>query len=758
MLRFLILLFVLLVGCLESPAPLTITKSAPFNVIWDTPSQDKEGSMPLGNGDVGGNVWITPEGELNQYLAKTDAFNQNAQLLKLGAVAVSLSPNPFREEGFMQALLLEDGSVQVTQTDNSGDTVAEILVWIDAHNPVVQIDVETAKETRLQVDLKIWRDSLRQLASWERHAAYGMVNSGGPIYVNPDTVFSLESPQLVWAHRNDSSIWSATLENQGLAALTTRYQDPLLYRTFGGLVQGTGLAKSSDRQLTSEEPAKSHSVQIQVHSSQEEEVNDWITSLQNEAEIVAGKSIIDRYYNHRLWWRNFWNRSYLIPSGSAAADSVAQAYILQRYLSACAGRGVLPIKFNGSLFNVGGTDEQLDVTYNADYRRWGGPYWFQNTRLVYWPMLESGDFEMMAPLFRMYLNNLPFAKDRTSTYFDHGGAFFPETQYFWGAYTQDNYGWQDQREEAGLSDKTGTTLNQYIRYHYDGALELTALMLDYYFYTGQDGFLYDTLLPLSNEIIGFYQQHYPRDEQGELLVYPAQALETYWDVENPTPVIAGLRWTLGELLRIPHHKLDSLDIESWQAFLDDLPKIPVGEKNGQRLILPAEDTLQSSRTNIENPELYAIFPFRIYGIGGEDLTLAVRTFKSRQIRGNRGWYQDETQAAYLGLAEEAKNGLVKRVLLKHQDSRFTVFWGPNFDWIPDQDHGGNLLKALQVMMIQTVGDSILLMPAWPKTWNAEFRLHSTNQTVVEGSLINGAVDFQVQPPEREKQVKLMLDE
>lgn len=39
--------------------------------------------------------------------------------------------------------------------------------------------------------------------------------------------------------------------------------------------------------------------------------------------------------------------------------------------------------------------------FDADYRRWGGPYWFQNTRLAYWPMLAGDDYEMMQPFPRL---------------------------------------------------------------------------------------------------------------------------------------------------------------------------------------------------------------------------------------------------------------------------------------------------------------------------------------------------------------------
>jgi len=109
---------------------------------------------------------------------------------------------------------------------------------------------------------------------------------------------------------------------------------------------------------------------------------------------------------------------------------VSQGYALQRYVNACAGRGDCPIKFNGSIFTVDGRRGKM--AYTADYRAWGGPYWFQNTRLIYWPMIAAGDFDLMEPFFRMYVSTLALARARTPIYFGHEGAFFPETMYFWG--------------------------------------------------------------------------------------------------------------------------------------------------------------------------------------------------------------------------------------------------------------------------------------------------------------------------------------
>ena len=70
----------------------------------------------------------------------------------------------------------------------------------------------------------------------------------------------------------------------------------------------------------------------------------------------------------------------------------------------------------------------------------GATFWFQNTRLPYWSMLESGDFEMMKPLFDMYMKALPIRQFATKKYYNHTGAYYPETLNFWGSYTNENYG------------------------------------------------------------------------------------------------------------------------------------------------------------------------------------------------------------------------------------------------------------------------------------------------------------------------------
>ena len=66
--------------------------------------------MPIGNGDLGLNVWTEQNGDLVFLIGKTDAYTENGQLVKLGRVRVHLTPNPFASaSGFQQELKLRDG-------------------------------------------------------------------------------------------------------------------------------------------------------------------------------------------------------------------------------------------------------------------------------------------------------------------------------------------------------------------------------------------------------------------------------------------------------------------------------------------------------------------------------------------------------------------------------------------------------------------------------------------------------------------------
>ena len=107
------------------------------------------------------------------------------------------------------------------------------------------------------------------------------------------------------------------------------------------------------------------------------------------------------------------------------------------------------------------------------------------------------------------------------------------------------------------------------------------------------------------------------------------------------------------------------------------------------------------------------------------------------------------------MTDEAARILKVKISNSHAAYRWPATWGPNFDWLPDQCHGGNLMATTHYMLLQHAGDKILLLPAWPKDWDVSFKLHAPRKTTVECVYRGGKIEkLEVLPPERRKDLTL----
>ena len=723
------------------------------NVVWNSPSQDAHGSMPLGNGDVGVNAWVEPSGDLVFYVSKTDAWDENGRLCKIGRVRVQFDPPLAVAAHFEQALVLRDGVITIQSA--VGKSPTKIRLWVDADQPVVQVESESTTPVRCRASVELWRLRERPFGALDdSHSGGGLSQQAFKPTVLPDVVVTSAVPRVAWHHRNTRSLYPECLRNQHLQALQDRFADPLLQHTFGASLRGESLVADGPLALKSPAPAKRHQFSVCVLAERAETPESWLKHLESIERTASKTGVAKSQKTTRAWWRSFWNRSWVVVEESGGESKVpslvTRGYILQRFMNACSGRGGAPIKFNGSIFTVeakpGASPETPDG--DPDWRQWGGNYWFQNTRLAYWPMLASGDFELMAPWFRMYRDALPLSQARIQAYygFDHA-AQFPETMYWWGLPNNGDYGWNNTAPEPA---------NSYIRRYWNGSLELIALMLDRYDFTQDQAFARETLLPLADPLIAFLDHYWQkRDANGKIIFDPAQSLETWHVAVNPMPEIAGYRFLLPRLLALPKTVTSADQRARWSKLLAELPPIPIADVAGVKLLRPAESF--SQRSNSENTELYAVFPYRLYGAGRPGLDLARTTYNQRANRHNRGWCQDSIQAACLGLGDEAGKLVAARAADVNQSYRFPVMWGPNFDWIPDQDHGNNILNTLHFMLLQYDGDRLFVLPAWPKAWNVAFKLHAPRNTVVAGEVRNGkVVSLTVTPKSRTVDVVNML--
>ena len=733
-----------------------------YNVIWATPSHDASGSMPIGNGEVGLNVWVEEDGDLCFYISRTDAWSEACRLLKLGRIRVGFSPNPFiKGSPFHQELKLRDGCIAIV-AGAPGHEV-KLNIFVDAGAPVIHVIGESAQPLNVRATLEIWRTEKKVLMGRELASSWTMQAAPPEISVWESADVVSNAPGAVtWFHRNEYSVVPCTLKQQGLEGLAALVQDPLLHRITGGRMSARGFVTDAPHTLNSSAPTKRFAIQIATHSAQTDSVAVWEKELAGQAARSSRAQAAAR--TTAAWWAAFWERSWVFVEGdqderpsqdrrapgpeadfhdASPVSRVTQAYILQRWMAICAGRGHYPIKFNGSIFTVNPELTDSTQNFNADWRRWGDCYWWQNTRHPGSAAMACGDYELLRPLFRLYREVSPICKGRAELYYDADGVYFPETMTIFGTYANQDYGW----DRSGL--KPNEVQCGYWRYAWQQGLELVNLMLDYYDHTGDQPFLSGELIPMAHEVLRYYDTRFARDPNGILIISPTQVIETYWTgVTNDTPSVAGLHVVLDRLLALPGDTANSAEREFWTRMKAATPPLPMRVENRRRLVAPAEQ--------FENPELYAVWPFRIFGVGRPDLETGVETFQRRLAKIMTGWCYDGQCAAMLGLTGEAQRQLLAKVRNTNPHHRFPAMWGPNFDWLPDQDHGSNILLTLQQMLLEASGDKLYLLPAWPREWNVRFKLHAPRQTIVEGEWRDGKmVHLAVTPNARKSGIVVM---
>lgn len=933
-----------------------------YNVVWNSPGKNASDSMPAGNGEVGINLWVEEDGDLQFYISRTDSWSESCRLLKIGKVRISVSPNPFLKGNFfVQKLNFNEGCIEISAGKNREEI--KITTFVDANAPVIHIVGEARSLYEIIATLELWRTNKKILKGTELESSWTMKDAPENIIVSesPDIIIDSFDNGIMWCHRNEDSIVPITLQHQGIESFSHLVSDPIIHRTFGGVMIGKQFKKISSTSIKTEKPVKQFQIQVGTLSLQTDTLLEWQNQI---AKIAMDNSNSKKALSKTSgWWNNFWDRNWIFVEGderiilpqnnhplrigcdsngssvfkgyisrlsifdkplnqneiinlskngitgslpkpigcwmpgnienkavknlfstnlignmygdiistniggtnvgffkngrieipnhqlfqfkngftlealinpdnssgaarifdkvTAGVDDgflfdtypskslrllvgveqiiakdvlpeskwshiaatydtqsgemkiylngnlvasnlsnnenqqtnislITRAYQLQRWISACAGSGNYPIKFNGSIFTVN-PEFAGGPKLDPDWRRWGDCYWWQNTRLPYFPMLSAGDFDSMQPLFDFYISNLPICKARAKFYYNADGVYFPETMTIFGTYANGDYGWNRQGK------KTNEVLSPWWRYAYQQGLELVTLMIDYYDYTLDKKFLNQKLIPIAREVLLYFDTRFKRDENGKLIISPTQAVETYWyGVTNDTPTVAGLHSVVDRLDKIRELLLPDVR-ELITKMKNSLPEIPVATDKNVSFILPAKN-FEPKRSNIENPELYAIWPFRLFTVGKENVEIGQETYNRRFEKSMIGWSYDGQCAAILGLTDEAKKQLLFKVRNSNKNFRFPAMWGPNYDWLPDQDHGSSIMLTLQNMLIFDDGKKIHLFPAFPKKWSVNFKLRATKNTTVECEYRNGKINkLKVTPASRRNDIVVHLN-
>ena len=691
-----------------------------YNVVWTTPSTNgSPGSMPLGNGDITANVWVENNGgDLMMYIGKSDTWSEGTRLLKLGRVRTHFSPNPFAAGlPFSQTLNFYNGEIDVT----AGQAGSQIFlrIYIDANQPVIRIEAGGQQNFTMSCSNEIWRTSVQPINSGDQDSFRGVAGASLMPSESPDVALTLPD-RLVWYHQNTNSYFSTLFKAENLSGYQGGYVDPFTNRIFGATILATNFTVVNN-QLLQSGSGTNFLVSIYPFTAQAGSESGWQAQMNDRIAQVNATSEPAALTNHQAWWDAFWNRSWIFVSGDTNATNVTRGYLEQRFVEACQGRGQYPIKFNGGTFTFDYAGQ------NADYRAWGPGYWNQNTRLLYWPLLASGDFDLMQPFFNMYTNMLPVQTAATMHYYGHGGAFFPETFNIFGLYYGDDWGW---------NNSSGTTCGDtYIKYHYQGGLETLAMMLAYYDYTQDSGFASNCIVPMGTQVVRFFNEHWPKTS-GKLVFYPANACEMYWSCTNPADYISGLTYDTQKLLALPANLTTPALMTEWSNCLAALPPLPMDPTGSY--VKPAQT--YGAPMNSENPECYCIFPYRIFGLGLTNFNVGLATFNNRTVKTYKSdWSQDVIEEPLVGLTGAAQTDVINNFNDTEPAARFQAFWTSRSDYVPTEDTGGAAMSGLQFMLLQCVGNQIRLLPAWPAGWNVDFKLNAPGNTAVRLVLTNGTV-------------------
>ena len=393
----------------------TVDKFVAVNdVTWTTLGTNENDSMPIGNGDLAANVWTEQNGDIVLLIAKSDAWSENGELLKSGRVRVNLDPNPFTNSAaFTQTLKLGTGDVEL----RAGSNFARI--WVDANNPVVHVQVQTAAPVQVKATSEVWRTKEYTLDSRAiGRTGLGFFEWGGypdSLTFYPDTILEPKDNRVSSCHFNTHSIYPMVFEKEHLESLLPGYPDPLLHRCFGLSMKGENLAGSDNQTLKSSKASSSQQLDIYALTEKAESPGAWRADLDEKIKKIDGVKTSKARTAHENWWKEFWSRSWISVTGTPDTEKATQGYAMQRFMTACAGRGAQPIKFNETAFTVGhdlppGT-VPTGANHDPDYRAWGACFWNQDTRLIYYPLITAGDYDLLEPWFDMYLEALPLEKD-----------------------------------------------------------------------------------------------------------------------------------------------------------------------------------------------------------------------------------------------------------------------------------------------------------------------------------------------------------
>jgi hypothetical protein len=733
-----------------------------YNIVWDSPSRDSMDSMPLsGRLGAGANVWVQ-DGSIWIYLGHNSAYDENGRLLKPGCLRITPTDGWPTGGSFRQELDLPSGRIRITAQTSDGEKFEALLCFAGE-----TLIIEISGSPSLEVAFATWRDRDRKGLHLEVPVdVCDRTHDVGKDHVLPT------ADGLLWWHDNRE--------------FPSELADDLVRQTWAvghihnpaeGLVFGGALASAQPLTLICDEAVQwqnwegrawrcqvetpeSHVFAVALRAQKNGDPHSWLTEA-NALLDPATRAATAK--EEQVRWDEFWSRSHIVINPQASETNpgwqVGRNYQLFRYMLACNRGGPLPLLFNGGIFTTDAmpgriTENNGEIPLEPagpstpDFRRWMFcAFMSQNQRWLGWPMIASGDRDLLEPSIAFYRDRAVTAAARARTWGAEGVAF-PEPQKLWGL------SWN-----AGPDGKCRA---EHLTENFNMGLEHAWMALCAHSVLGTDirpdlDWIVDTVRFFDSYYRALTKQRTGTElsHDGKLVIYPSTSIELAVGATNPIEVICGLRRVTDALINLPDPLLPITTQNHLQDFQSVIPELPKGHVNGSEVLLPAEAS--EKEFNLwELPELYAAWPYRLVGVlHPETLDLACTTWehipnhRAKLCKQDLSWMPAVVNMAALGLTAEAGRRIVEKLSNQKSQVRFPAFFGPGHDWLPDHNWGGSAMTGLQEMLVAAdplESKPALLLPAWPNEWEVAFKLHVANPAIIVGHYRNGRlVDFCTEP-------------
>jgi hypothetical protein len=726
------------------------------DLIYRSPVGTPLEGQPIGNGVMGTFVWTTP-GAARLQVNRCDVFavDKTHDGPQMGAtdycggcakVTVDVGDRPFQaSEAFAQRLSLYEAECTIV-----GEGVrVRCFVSADTDALAVEVDDQRQDPQPLRVTVSMWRPP--EVKTGDHLARYRFCDT--------------DERALLVQEFDQRDYHCASAVAVGVVGCHIQVE------------------KSTERVRTLVAPAHKGRTTILITSaaswSQQEDVGAAAMRLLDEASAWPYDVLRQE---HVRWWSGFWSRTFVYTSSpDGVADFMECVRTLHMYGMAATSRGVLPPKWNGSLFITEG-----------DVRRWGAQFWVWTTEMHYFALLAADAIDLTEPYFDMYVRQLPECEKAGPQRWGAEGAFYPETTPFDGpVILPDDIG--EEFQDVYLGRKSNPELSERARAvgQYDSSLrvlarpeiELAAGRYTYishvassgcelavqawwrYRYTGDTEWLRTHAYPLLRGTVEFYRHLAKRGDDGRYHVDGTNVHEDFWGTNDGIMDLAAIRGTTPLAIRAAETLGIDADLcDQWQALLDNLAPYPMGSDAASKALtggVLTDDVWAAGHLGHvdgqHNPEdvwLNPVFPFEDWTLETRDPTVdgivqkaldlaprmrsilngaqcntAIRT-PIAWIRAGRGDELPAILASYYAAFAPMING-------------WSLFEGPA--QAHSIEHLGCITMTLQEGLLQSVSprpgepEIISVFPAWPKEWEASFRLLARGGFLVTSAHQEGKV-------------------